>query len=96
VRQAKVIARNILSDIRGGEAKPYDCGRIPQMVSLGQSRAVVRFRNLQLYGYPARLVWLAAYTLLIAGWYNRIRVLTDWLLSSVFGRDTTFLRLTKP
>jgi NADH dehydrogenase len=95
VRQAKTIARNILSDIRGGDAIPYNYGRIPQMVSLGASRAVVRFRNLQLYGYPAKLVWLAAYTLLIAGWYNRIRVLADWLLSSVFGRDTTFLRLTK-
>lgn len=95
VRQGKSIAHNILSDIRGRDAKPYRYGRIPQMVSLGASRAVVRFHNLQLYGYPARLVWLAAYTLLIAGWYNRIRVLMDWLLSSVFGRDTTFLRLTK-
>ena len=65
------------------------------MVSLGASRAVVRFHHVQLYGYPARLVWLAAYTLLIAGWYNRIRVLMDWLLSSIFGRDTTYLRLTK-
>jgi NADH:ubiquinone reductase (H+-translocating) len=95
VRQAETIARNILADIRGGEAKPYNYGRIPQMVSLGASRAVVRFHNLQLYGYSARIVWLAAYTLLIAGWYNRIRVLMDWLLSSIFGRDTTFLRLTK-
>jgi NADH dehydrogenase len=95
VRQAETIARNILADIRGGEAKPYHYGRIPQMVSLGASCAVVRFRHWQLYGYPARLVWLAAYALLIAGWYNRIRVLMDWLLSSIFGRDTTYLRLTK-
>ncbi len=95
VRQAETIAHNILADIRGGEPKPYHYGRIPQMVSLGASRAVVRFHNIQLYGYPARLVWLVAYTLLIAGWYNRIRVLMDWLLSSIFGRDTTFLRLTK-
>jgi NADH:ubiquinone reductase (H+-translocating) len=95
VRQAETIARNILADIRGGEAKPYRYGRIPQMVSLGASCAVVRFRHLQLYGYPARLVWLAAYALLIAGWYNRIRVLMDWLLSSIFGRDTTYLKLTK-
>jgi NADH:ubiquinone reductase (H+-translocating) len=95
VRQAETIARNILADIRGGEPKPYRYGRIPQMVSLGASRAVVRFGNIQLYGYPARLVWLGAYMLLIAGWYNRIRVLMDWLLSSMFGRDTTFLRITK-
>jgi NADH:ubiquinone reductase (H+-translocating) len=95
VRQAETIGRNILADIRGGDPKPYHYGRIPQMVSLGASRAVVRFGHLQLYGYPARLVWLGAHTLLIAGWYNRIRVLMDWLLSSIFGRDTTFLRLTK-
>lgn len=95
VRQAKAIAHNILSEIRGGDANPYNDGRIPQMVSLGASRAVVRFRRLQLYGYPARLAWLTAYALLIAGSYNRIRVLMDWLLSSMFGRDTTFLRLTQ-
>jgi NADH dehydrogenase len=95
VRQAKAIANNILSEIRGSAAKPYDCGHIPQMVSLGGSRAIVRFRNLQLVGYPAQMLWLAAYTLLIAGSYNRIRVLMDWLLSSMFGRDTTYLKLTK-
>ena len=54
VRQAKAIANNILSEIRGSAAKPYDCGHIPQMVSLGGSRAIVRFRNLQLVGYPAQ------------------------------------------
>jgi NADH:ubiquinone reductase (H+-translocating) len=93
VRQAKAIAHNILAEIRGGEGKPYNCRRTPQMVSLGSFRAVVRFRKIRLYGFPARIVWLVSYSLLIAGTYNRIRILLDWLLSLLFGRDTTFLRL---
>jgi len=39
--------------------------------------------------------WLAAYSLLVTGSYNRIRILTDWLLSFVFGQDTTFIKLEK-
>jgi NADH:ubiquinone reductase (H+-translocating) len=95
VSQARAVARNILAEIRGRDAEPYRYQRNIQMVSLGASRAVVKLCNLRLYGFPARIVWLAAYTLLIAGAYNRIRVLMDWLLSMIFGRDTTFLKLTK-
>jgi NADH dehydrogenase len=95
VRQAKVVAHNILADIRGQDKKSYTYKRPPEMVSLGASCAVFRYRNLRLYGFPAQLIWLAAYSLLIAGMYNRIRILTDWLLSVVFGRDTTVLRLTR-
>jgi NADH dehydrogenase len=95
VRQAKVVAYNVLAEIRGRDKKPYRYQRAPEMVSLGDSRAVCRFRNLRLYGFPARLAWLASYSLLVTGMYNRIRILTDWLLSFIFGRDTTFLELTK-
>ena len=65
------------------------------MVSLGSSRAVFRVLGLRFYGFPARLMWLVTFTLLVTGTYNRIRILSDWLLSLVFGRDTTFLKLTK-
>ncbi|NLT65335.1 MAG: FAD-dependent oxidoreductase [Acidobacteria bacterium] len=93
VRQARAVARNILADIRGGEGKPYRYHRIPQMVSLGSFRAVVKWRRLRLYGLPARIAWMAAYLFLITGTYNRIRITMDWLLSFVFGRDTTHLDL---
>jgi len=53
----------------------------------------MRLHGLRLYGFPARLIWLVAYSLLVAGAYNRIRILMDWLLSLMFGRDVTHLRL---
>ncbi|MBI4267518.1 MAG: FAD-dependent oxidoreductase, partial [Chloroflexi bacterium] len=93
VRQAKIVARNILADIRGREKRAYRYSTHSDIVSLGASKAVFRFYGLRLYGLPARLVWLGAYSLLVTGVYNRIRIMTDWLLSFTFGRDTTFLKL---
>ncbi|MEE8413833.1 MAG: FAD-dependent oxidoreductase [Dehalococcoidales bacterium] len=95
VRQAKIVAGNILAEIRGRDKKPYIYDSGGQIVSLGDTKAVFRFHNLRLYGFPARLIWLAAYSLLATGHYNRIRILSDWTLSFLFGRDTTFLKLKK-
>ena len=94
VRQAKIVAGNILAQIRGRDKKPYRYSDTGQVVSLGASKAMFRFHsNLRLYGLPARLIWLVGYSLLVMGTYNRIRIVMDWLLSLVFGRDITFLRL---
>jgi len=95
VRQAKIAAKNILADIRGYEKTPYRYSQNSEIVSLGASRAVFRFGNLRIYGFPAKLIWLAAYSLLVTGSYNRLRIINDWILSRMFGRDTTFLNLSR-
>ncbi|MBI2853081.1 MAG: FAD-dependent oxidoreductase [Chloroflexi bacterium] len=95
VRQGKVAAMNILADIRGQDKVPYRYSNPSEMVSLGAAKAVFRFHGLRMYGFPARVLWLAGYSLLITGAYNRLRVLIDWLLCVAFGRDTTLLRLRR-
>jgi NADH dehydrogenase FAD-containing subunit len=65
------------------------------MVSLGASKAVFRFHGFRIYGLAARIMWLVGYSLLVAGIYNRSRVVIDWLLSFLFGRDTTVLKLKR-
>jgi NADH dehydrogenase len=94
VRQARIAARNILAEIRGRDKKPYRYSSSSEVVSLGASKAVFRFHSLRLYGFPALLIWLVGYSLLITGTYNRVRIIMDWLLSAVFGRDTTLLKST--
>jgi NADH dehydrogenase len=92
VRQARVAARNILADIRGRAKKAYPYSNPVEIVSLGSLKAVFRYKDFRLYGFPARLIWVVSYAYLITGTYNRVRVLLDWFLSLVFGRDTTFVR----
>ncbi len=95
VRQAKVVAHNIIADIRGRDKIPYRYTQNAEMVSLGTSKAVLRFHRMRVYGFPARLIWLVGYSLLVTGTYNRIRIIMDWTLSSIFGRDTTLIKLRK-
>ena len=95
VRQARIAAHNILADIRGTDKKPYRYSNPVEMVSLGASKAMFRFRGLRLYGILARLVWLGVYSLIVTGTYNRIRIIMDWLLSLIFGRDTSFIKLMR-
>lgn len=95
VRQAKVAARNILAEIRGEDKKAYKYADTMEIVSLGTSKAVFRFYGLRLYGFLARLIWIGSYSLMVTGTYNRVRIIGDWLLSLVFGRDTTFIKPNK-
>lgn len=95
VRQAKVVAHNILAEIRGWDKVKYRYSNNVEVISLGASKAVFRFYNLKLYGFMARLLWIFGYSFLVTGIYNRIRIVTDWGLSFLFGRDTTFLKLKK-
>lgn len=95
VRQAKVIAYNVLADIRGTSKRKYRYSDAPQLVSLGVHKAVFRLNKIRLYGWPASIIWLAAYTFLVTGQYNQIRIVLDRLLSVIFGRDTTLIDLKK-
>lgn len=93
VRQAKVAAYNILADIRGRNKKPYRYSNPFDAVTLGNSKAVFRFGGLRLYGILARLICLVGYSLLVTGTRNRIRILTDWLLSAIFRRGPKLLKI---
>ena len=92
VRQAKVAAHNILAEVRGTDKKKYRYSNPFEMASLGSHKAAFRFSGFRIYGFLAHFVWLVGYSLLVTGVYNRTRIILDWLLSLIFGRDTTFLK----
>ncbi|MBN2240919.1 MAG: NAD(P)/FAD-dependent oxidoreductase [Dehalococcoidales bacterium] len=94
VSQAKIIAGNILADIRGTERKAFKYFRYWDVVNLGSYKAVFRFRFIRLYGVLPRLLLMIVYLFLISGTQNRIHIVIDWIMSMIFGRDTTCLRDT--
>lgn len=93
VRQAPVVAANIVAGLKGGPRRRYRYFHMGEMVSLGSHTAAVTLYGLRLYGPVARFIWLNAYLGVLLGTYNRIRVLTDWFLALIFGRDTTLLEI---
>ena len=95
VRQAKVAAYNILAESRNRPRKSYRYSQSGEIVSLGSSKAVFRFHGIRLYGFVARFIWIVAYGSLAMGAANRVRIMMDWLLSLIFGRDITLLQLSQ-
>lgn len=91
VRQPPILAHNIKAEIKGGNLKPFSYTLLAEMVSLGSHNAVVNIHGIYLRGLIARALWLIGYLLVMKGAYNRTRVLIDWLLNLIYGRDSTLL-----
>ncbi len=92
VRQPGVVAENIVSYLKGRPLRPYRYFHMGQMVSLGPRWALMELLGVKLHGFACRLLWQAAYSTLMKGRYNQVRVLTDWVLGLFFGRDNILLR----
>lgn len=93
VRQPPTVVHNIVAELTGGRKRPFAIPWMADTVSLGSHSAALKLFGVRLYGFPARVLWLAGYLALLPHNYNRIRVTADWLLSLFFGRDTTLLQL---
>ncbi len=92
IRQPKAVAANIAASLGRGRSRRYRYRHRGQMVPLGPRSALAEVFGIRWVGLLARLFWLAAYSTLIHGRYNRLRVLTDWLLASIFGLDSTLVQ----
>lgn len=92
IRQPRAAAHNVVAHLRGGPSRSYRYWHMGQMVSLGPRSASAEVLGVRMHGFLGRLFWQAAYSTLMKGRHNQVRVLADWSLTGVFGRDSTLLR----
>jgi NADH:ubiquinone reductase (H+-translocating) len=91
VRQAKVLAGNIIANINGGELHNYEHKYVGSVASLGLYRGVA-----ELYGFKVRgmLAWFIHRTYHVSRMptFNRkVRVLADWTAALFFRREVVAL-----
>ncbi|WP_285757695.1 NAD(P)/FAD-dependent oxidoreductase [Nocardiopsis ansamitocini] len=88
VRQAPVLAGNVIATLRGKELSPYRHKNLGAVAGLGLNKGAAQlFGRIKLTG---RLAWLAhrSYHLLAVPTFNRkFRVLSDWTLGFFLRRD---------
>ena len=89
VRQAKVVAYNMVALLRNKEKKRYNYTDSAEIISLGRSRALLRLNKNWIYGLPAIMMFVLSYSLLAVGAKNRVRIILDWILARIFGPDIT-------
>jgi NADH:ubiquinone reductase (H+-translocating) len=92
----KQIGKNILRELDGKPSRKFTFEGLGDACSLGRRRAITHVKGIRLYGVLAWVVWRTFFLYFMPTWDRRIRVLLDWLLTLLFGRDIVNLRMAEP
>ncbi len=87
LRQGRVLARNILAVIRGGEKKPFRFKTLGAMASIGRRAGVAEVFGFQFSGFIAWWMWRTIYLSKLPRFEKKFRVALDWTLDLLFHKD---------
>lgn len=91
IRQGRRVARNVAATLGRGRPKPFRYRTLGVFVDLGRGEAVAQTLGLKWRGVPAW--WLARtyHLAMMPSLGRKLRLLTDWNVGLLFGRDTAEL-----
>ncbi|HVW45336.1 MAG TPA: NAD(P)/FAD-dependent oxidoreductase [Amycolatopsis sp.] len=91
VRQARLLANNIIRVLRGGQPKDYFHKNLGAVAGLGLHKGVADALNIKVKGFPAWLFHRAYHLKAMPTFNRKTRILLDWLLGGLFRREVVSL-----
>lgn len=95
VRQAKVLANNLLAKIAGQKTKQFNYKSMGSMAAIGHQKGVALILGISFSGIIAWLIWRAYYLFLMPTWGRKVRIYVEWTWGMFFPHDITHLRFTR-
>ena len=96
LRQARLVARNVLADIRGKALRRFSYRSLGVFVPLGRFSAAADIMGLfQLSGFPAWWLYRTFYLYQLPRLQSKLRVVIDWTLELLFRRDIVQMDTTR-
>lgn len=95
VRQAKLLAANLVSVIRGGKPKDYFHKNLGAVAGLGIGVGVYQWNKLAIKGLPAWVMHRGYHGLAMPMWERKIRVFAGWFWNLVLRRDVVAISATQ-
>jgi NADH dehydrogenase len=95
VRQGKLMAKNLIADIRGETVRPYRHKSLGAVATLGLGRGIFQYRRLVIKGFIAWVMHRGYHVLAVPTWERKFRVLLVWIPAVIFGRDIVSLESVK-
>jgi NADH dehydrogenase len=86
IQQARLVARNILDEVRGMPRQRFRYFDKGFMATIGRARAVAQLGRLRLSGLLAWLTWVFVHLWYLVGFRNRVAVFTNWIWAYVISR----------
>ncbi|WP_344880638.1 NAD(P)/FAD-dependent oxidoreductase [Nonomuraea antimicrobica] len=91
VRQAKVLADNVVRYLRGQELAEYRHKYVGSVAGLGLHQGVANVYGLKLRGFPAWFMHRTYHLSRVPTLNRKVRVVVDWTLALFFKRETISL-----
>lgn len=91
IRQGRRVARNVAAELGTGRVRPFRYRTKGVVADLGQGQAVAVTLGLRWRGLAAWLIARTYHLLLMPGTGRKLRLLLDWNVALLFGRDTAEL-----
>jgi NADH dehydrogenase len=95
VRQAKLLAPNLVATLRGQGVKDYFHKNLGAVAGLGIGHGVYQWRNLAIKGFPAWVMHRGYHGLAIPMWERKLRVFTGWAWNWIVKRDLVSIMAVK-
>ncbi len=89
IRQGRLVARNLAATLSGGRVRPFRYRTKGVVAELGHNQAVAITLGIRWHGLPAWLIARTYHLLLMPGVGRRLRLLADWNVALLFGRDVS-------
>lgn len=91
VRQAKVLADNIVGRLRGRAPRPYRHAYAGSVASLGLHKGVAQVYGVKARGWPAWFMHRTYHLSRVPTFNRKVRVVADWTLALFFKREIVSL-----
>jgi len=95
VRQAKLLAKNIVADLRGEGVKEYFHKPLGAVAGLGIGVGVYQWKGLAIKGLIAWFMHRGYHGLAVPMWERKIRVFAGWIWNFLLRRDIVAISATK-
>jgi NADH dehydrogenase len=89
IRQGRLVARNVAATLGNGRVRPFRYRTKGVVAVRGDNEAVALTFGLRWRGLPAWFIARTYHLLLMPGVGRKLRLLVDWNVALMFGRDTS-------
>jgi NADH:ubiquinone reductase (H+-translocating) len=87
IREARVVAHNVASELCGGQKRPFRYNSIGQLAAIGRRTGVANIMGLNFSGFVSWWLWRTVYLSKLPRLEKKIRVALDWTLDLCFAKD---------
>jgi NADH:ubiquinone reductase (H+-translocating) len=97
LRQARVVADNIVGALDGRPKRPFRFRTIGQLATIGRRAGVAQIFGLRFSGFVAWWLWRTVYLAKLPRAEKKLRVMIDWTLDLLFSKDLVqYATVTSP